>query len=105
MHNLDKPKNQWALVIWLLLENGSQGVTMAKACNDHFHKFQTRLLELEKPRKDKIKILRIWTSKENRFGHRATFYNYKSVASIHYLIGLYKKINIHGMSKQKQATV
>jgi hypothetical protein len=103
--DLPAPTNQWAFVIYLLIENKTMGVTMVTAMKDHFHKFQTRLGELEVGRKDKLKIRRLPITQKNRFGHVHTFLNYKSVASIYYLRGLYKKINAQGMRKDKIAKV
>lgn len=96
---LEKPKNQWAFCIYLLIEHRAEGVTMVTAMKDYFHKFQTRLLEIEKSnsRKRKLKIRRLPITKKNRFGHTMTFLNYKSVASKAYLINLYLKINRQGL--------
>lgn len=101
---LDRPKNYWALVVWLLMEYKTQGLTMIDAMRfDKFHKFQTRLLEIEQGREDKLKIRRLWITINGRFGktmgHKQTFYNYKSLASMRYLVNLYNKLNRRGMRK------
>jgi len=93
---LDKPKNQWALCVWLLLEQGNLGVTMLDAMKDRFHKFQSRLGEVEKAH-PKIQIRRINMTATNRFGHSCTFKNYKSVAPKPYLLHLYALLNRQGL--------
>lgn len=99
IRDLEKPKNQWAFVIYILMENKSTGVTMVTAMKDFFHKFQTRLLEIEKSnsRKRKLKIRRLPVTKKNRFGHTMTYVNYKSLAPISYLRNLYLKLNRQGL--------
>jgi len=97
---LPKPKNQWALCLRLLIENKSKGVTMKTAMQDYFHKFQTRLIELEDGRKQKLRIQRLPMSSKNRFGHTCTYTNYKSLAPMPYLINLYNKVNQNGLTKK-----
>lgn len=92
-----KPQNQWALALRLLIENRTSGMSMKEAMADHFHKFQSRLLELEKGRKDKLKIRRLPMTKKNRFGHNMTYTNYKSLAPLNYLVNLYNKVNKQGI--------
>jgi hypothetical protein len=36
---MEKPKNQYAQAVRLLIEHGSMGVTMLDAMKDYFHKF------------------------------------------------------------------
>lgn len=105
---ITKPTNAWALAIYLLIENGSKGVEPKTYCKDYFHKFPTRLLEVEKsmdnngkPRSLSLKIRRLPMTKKNRFGHTSTFTNYKSMASVSYLNNLIKKLNKHGINQPK----
>lgn len=100
---LESPKNQWALSVRLLIDHYSEGVTMVTAMKYYFHKFQSRLLEVEQNRKDKLKIRRLPITKKNRFGHTCTFLNYKSVANKKYLLNLYSKLNRDGNPLKKQA--
>jgi len=93
---LDKPKNQYSLVLKLLLEYGSSGVTMLDAVKDHFWKFNTRLGEIERLH-PKLQIRRINMTTKNRFGHSCTFKNYKSVAPKPYLIHLFNLLNRDGL--------
>lgn len=97
MKNLSKPKNQWAQAVRLLIENKSSGVTMVDACKDYFYKFQSRLGEVEEGRKEKMKVRRLPITKKNRFGHTHTFTNYKSLATMKYLVNLYQKLNNNGL--------
>lgn len=106
---LSTPKNQYALVLRLLIENKQKGVTMVTAMKDWFHKFQTRLLELEKsmgegnvPRSQNLKIRRLPVTTKNRFGHPCTYTNYKSLAPVTYLKNLYEKVNKYGLSQPKK---
>jgi len=94
---LESPKNQWSLAIRYLIDFGAKGVTMKDVCKEYFYKFQTRLLEVEKGRKDKLKIRRLPMKGKNRFGHEMSFLNYKSLAPRPYLINLYNKINKLGV--------
>jgi len=93
---LEKPKNQYSLCVRLLLEYGNQGVTMLDAMKDHFHKFQSRLGEVEKLH-PKLQVRRLNMTTKNRFGHSCTFKNYKSVAPKPYLIHLYNLLNREGL--------
>lgn len=105
---ITKPTNQWSLAVYLLIENSSTGVTPKTYCKDYFHKFPTRLLEVEKsmdkngnPRSLSLKIRRLPMTKQNRFGHTSTFTNYKSLASVFYLNNLIKKLNKYGINQPK----
>jgi hypothetical protein len=97
---IESPKNQHALVVWLLLSHYTAGVTMVDAMNFYFHKFQTRLLELEVERAGKLKITRLPITKKNRFGHSCSFLRYKSNANKIYLRNLLKKLNRNGFFKK-----
>lgn len=90
------PKNQWALVIYLLLENYTRGMNMAIAMRDNFHKFQSRLLEVEKSH-PKLKIDRKDISRKNRFGHPSFYRRYKPLSHRRYLVNLLKKVNRQGL--------
>lgn len=92
-------KNQYAHVVYLLWENYHQGVTMVDAMKDYFHKFQSRLGELERSnnRKEKLKISRLPVTTTNRFGHTCTYIRYKSNADRVYLYNLITKLNKQGL--------
>lgn len=89
-------KNQYSMVVRLLLENYSNGVTMLIAMQDHFHKFQSRLGEVEKLH-PKLQVRRLNMTTTNRFGHFCTFKNYKSLAPKPYLIHLANLLNREGL--------
>lgn len=98
--NLEKPLNQYALVVYILIENYHKGVTMLDVMrSDKFHKFQSRLLEVQKLREHKMKMMRLRVTTKNRFGHPCSFVNYKSKASLSYLHNLLKKLNREGLKK------
>jgi len=96
MRKLEKTNNQYAMVLRLLIENKSVGVTMVTAMQDFFHKYQTRQLEIEKLH-PKLKIRRLPIVKKNRFGHACRFINYKSMAPVSYLYNLYNLLNKNGL--------
>jgi hypothetical protein len=107
---IESPQNQYSLVIWLLIKNKAKGVTMKDCCDVIFHKFQSRLGEIEKslnhkgtPRKSQLKILRLWMTKNNRFGHKMSFLNYKSLAATPYLANLLKYLNKYGLTQPQKA--
>jgi len=89
---LQQTNNQWALAVRLLIENKEKGVDMKVAMRDYFHKFQSRLGEVERGREDKIKVRRLPMTKKNRFNHAMTYTNYKSLAPVAYLINLHNKL-------------
>lgn len=100
VQRLDRPKNQYAQAVRMLIEYGSTGVTMADCCKDYFYKFQTRLLEVEKAH-PKLQVRRLPMTTKNRFGHSCTFTNYKSLAPKQYLIHLFSLLNREGLIKKK----
>lgn len=95
---LPKPKNQFAQALLLLIEKGNMGATMLDACQDRFHKFQTRLLEVEREH-PKLKIRRLKMTTKNRYGHPCTYTNYKAISPYPYLKNLYEKLNRKGLKK------
>lgn len=106
MKQSQSPKNQYALVIWMLIEHKESGVTMMDAMKYFFHKYQTRQLEIEKslshsgkPRSFKLKIRRLPMTKKNRFGHTMTYTNYKALCSVAYLRNLLVYLNKNGLKK------
>lgn len=96
VQRLEKPKNQFAQAVLLLIECGGKGVTMKDACKDYFYKFCTRLGEVEKAH-PKLQVRRLNMTTKNRFGHTCTFKNYKSVAPKPYLIHLFNLLNREGL--------
>lgn len=106
MKTLPKPKNTHALVILLLIENHKKGLSMKEAMQIFFHKFGTRLLEIEKststttetPRSLKLKINRLPMTTIGRCGTEITYTQYKSLAPLSYLYNLYIHINDKGIN-------
>lgn len=96
---LPPPTNQYSLVLRLLIENRSTGVTMVTAMRDKFHKYQTRQLEIEKAHPT-LKIRRLPVTEKNRFGHKSTFLNYKALSPLPYLVNLYNKLNREGLKTE-----
>lgn len=89
-------KNQYALAVYLLLENYSRGVTMVDAMRDHFHKYTNRLRDVEKLH-PKLQISRLPVQTKNRFGHSCRFLRFKSNAPKAYLVNLIGKLNREGL--------
>lgn len=111
MKLLDKPKNTYALAIYLLIENYSLGVTMLDAMKiDCFHKFGTRLYNIDesissttgKQRKHLLKIIRPRVKVKTRFGLSASCTRYKATCSIKYLESLYNHLNKYGLVNPKK---
>ena len=105
---LSKPNNEWALVVRFLIEYYQTGVTMKECCLEYFHKFQSRLGELERslnsegePRSINLKIRRLRMPHTTRFETKTTYINYKPLCSLTYLERLYNKLNLNGLKSQK----
>lgn len=98
---LSKPKNQYALVVWYLIKFHGRGFSMVEPVKDFFYKYQSRLGEVEKGRKDKMKVMRLPMIAKNRFGHTMTYKHYKSLASKEYLIILYNSLNKNGINSKR----
>ena len=94
---IPKPKNQWALAVYLLAENKNKGLTVADATkSDTFYKFSNRVNEVIYGREDKIKLIKLWCPFKNRFNHNGRHINYKSLANKNYLCNLINKLNKEG---------
>lgn len=94
---IPKPKNQWALAVYLLAENKHNGLTVADATRtDTFYKFSNRVNEVIHGREDKIKVRKLRVKFTNRFTHNGSHTNYKSLANIKYLCNLIQKLNREG---------
>ncbi len=102
--NLPTPKNQSALVVYLLIQYKQTGFSMKEACAVLFYKLQSRMGELERsldskgvPRAAKLKIRRLPMKGKNKFGHSMVFMSYKSLAPTPYLLNLLKLLNKQGL--------
>lgn len=103
MSKLQRPKNDWCRVLYILHDNYMAGVSMAKVLNvlPHFYKFQTRLLEIEKLH-PKLKISRTHIPFKNaRLNKSGYFTQYVALCPPKYLVNLYNLINENGLKKQK----
>lgn len=95
---IQKPKNQWALAVYLLAENHRKGLTTGDAVErDKFYKFSNRLLEVEYGRENKLKLIKVRLKFTNRFKHPGSHINYKSLASFAYLRNLVALLNREGI--------
>jgi len=94
---IPKPKNQWALAVYLLAENKHTGLTVAGATkSDLFYKFSNRINEVEHGREKDLKLQKLRMKFKNRFNHSGSHINYKSLAHTKYLYNLIEKLNREG---------
>ncbi len=103
---LSKPTNDYCIVVKLLIDNYDRGVSMKEAAMIRFHKFQTRLLELEKSvskngtsRSVKLKIRRLSMKHTKPWGEKTSYMNYKPLCSKSYLYNLYEVLAKKGLKK------
>jgi hypothetical protein len=97
--NLDKPKNQWAKVIKILLIEYVSGTNMAAVLNNHyknFYKFSTRLGDIERNEKDFIvnKTTVAYTDIDGKPSH---YTQYNPLNTRQQLTELYEKLNKDGL--------
>ena len=103
MSKLQRPKNDWAKAIWILIQNHIAGISMAKVLTHYdqtFYKFQTRLGDVEKEH-PKLKISHVmipYTS--NVDGKKKHYTQYTPLSPYPYLVNLYNKINENGLKKE-----
>lgn len=97
---IEKPKNDWAKTIYILLLNYMAGVSMAKVLTNHepcFYKFQTRLLEVEKAH-PKLKLIRTPKTYKSKMDGKTRSYTQYTLLSVRpYCVNLYLKLNRQGL--------
>ena len=96
---LDKPKNQWAKVVKILLLEYDKGVSMAKVLTKYyreFYKFSTRLCDIERNEKDFMVSKETKTYKDAD-GKTSHYTQYNPVNTKKYLKELYIKLNKDGL--------
>lgn len=105
MPNLNKPLNDYARVMFILIDSHIAGVSMAKVLTRYdptFYKFNTRLGDIEKAH-PKLKISRtsipFKNAKMNKSGY---FFQYTPLSPMPYMINLYNKLNSEGLKTNKR---
>lgn len=99
MSSLQKPKNDYAKALYILMDNYMGGVSMAKVLNSYdytFYKFQTRLAEVEREH-PKLKISRTMIPYVSRLdSKKKKFMQYTIISPKPYVSNLYNKLNNEG---------
>lgn len=97
---LDKPANDWAKAIKILILNYMGGVSMAKVLTNHepcFYKFQTRLSDVKRSH-PKLKVAHTQVTYKSRMdGKMKTHIQYTPLSPKPYLVNLFNKINRQGL--------
>ena len=90
---LEKPTNQHALVIYLLLERGKKGINTFEAIKDcYFYKITARVSELIS--KYELNVHKKQEKFTNRFGHKGQTTRYCLYESdLQKNLDIYKKVN------------
>lgn len=105
MSKLQRPKNDNAKAIYILIQNHIAGVSMAKVLTHYdqtFYKFQTRLLEVEKIH-PKLKVAHTQIPYESKLdGKKKHYTQYTPLSPYPYLVNLYNKINTEGLKPNKK---
>jgi hypothetical protein len=96
MPKLEKPVNDYALAVLLLIENYTAGVSPVTYCREYFHKFPWRVRDI-KEKHPKLTYLNNSTTKKKRNGKMATFKTIVPTCPIPYLRNLYLKLNREGL--------
>lgn len=104
MLKLEKPNNDYARAMYILIDSYIAGVSMAKVLNNYapnFYKFQTRLSDIQRAH-PKLKISKtaipFKNSKLNKNGY---FYQYTPLSPMPYMKNLYNLLNKEGLRSKK----
>jgi|SRR3972149_3573686 len=102
MSRLEKPLNDYARVMFILIDSHIAGVSMAKVLGSYdpfFYKFNTRLGDIEKAH-PKLKISRVAIPFKNaKMNKNGYFYQYTPLSPMPYMVNLYKLLNREGLKK------
>ena len=85
-----------ALAVRLLIDKFPKGVSMIDASAIYFHKFSTRLAEVERETSGNsmpLKISRVKVTKLNRYGHSMTFTKYIPKNTMRELIKIHDNLS------------
>jgi hypothetical protein len=106
MSKLERPANDWARVMFILIDSYIAGVSMSKVLNNYapnFYKFQTRLSDIQRAH-PKLKISKtsipFKNAKLNKSGY---YFQYTPLSPMPYMKNLYNLLNREGLkSKSKK---
>lgn len=100
MLKLEKPNNDYARVMHILIDSYIAGVSMAKVLNNYapnFYKFQTRLSDIQKAH-PKLKISKTAISfKNNKLNKNGYYFQYTPLSPMPYMKNLYNLLNREGL--------
>lgn len=107
MSKLEKPNNDYARVMHILIDSYIAGVSMAKVLNNYapnFYKFQTRLSDIQKAH-PKLRISKTSIAfKNDKLNKKGYYFEYKSLSPMPYMKNLYNLLNREGLkSKPKES--
>lgn len=98
---LEKPKNDWAKCLYILIDSYTGGTCMLKVLQDYdrnFWKFSTRLSDLLKYHSSKLKISKTQIPFTSKLTQKQGWYtHYCPLGEKAYMINLYNKINKEGL--------
>ena len=104
MSKLEKPNNDYARVMHILIDSYIAGVSMAKVLNNYApncYKFQTRLSDIQRAH-PKLKISKTAIpSKNSKLNKNGYFYQYTPLSPMPYMKNLYNLLNREGLSSKK----
>ena len=100
MPNLERPVNDYARVMHILIDSYIAGVSMAKVLNNYapnFYKFQTRLSDIQRAH-PKLKISKTAIPfKNNKLNKSGYYFQYTPLSSMPYMKNLYNLLNKEGL--------
>jgi len=100
MPNLEKPVNDYARVMHILIDSYIAGVSMAKVLNNYapnFYKFQTRLSDIQRAH-PKLKISKTAIPfKNNKLNKNGYYLQYTPLSPMPYMKNLYNLLNREGL--------
>lgn len=100
MPNLERPVNDYARVMHILIDSYIAGVSMAKVLNNYapnFYKFQTRLSDIQRAH-PKLKISKTAIPfKNNKLNKSGYFFQYTPLSPMPYMKNLYNLLNREGL--------
>jgi len=105
---LDKPRNDWAKCLYILIDSYTAGTNMLSVLNNYernFWKFQSRVSDLLKWHSE-FKLAKASIPFESKLtGKHGWYTQYTPICSKAYLINLYNKINKLGLYRSHKPKV
>jgi hypothetical protein len=102
---LEKPLNDWAKCLWILIDSYLPGVSMAKVLTVYsptFYKWQTRLSNILEAH-PKLKVSKVTIPYTDKITGKSKHYTqYTLLSNIKHCINTYNFINKNGCPKPKE---